>query len=169
VVPRLDRSSETALVVDALASAYLTENRDGLHHLRGRCVVTVNPTELARVLDRDEEEVSADPAAAALDGARRLGAVVLCGGSDKGVASPEGEVWTVQVGGPGLGISGSGDVQSGIVAGLLARGAEPAQAAVWGAYLHGRAGELLGVSVGSVGFLARELAGVLPGLIVELA
>jgi NAD(P)H-hydrate repair Nnr-like enzyme with NAD(P)H-hydrate dehydratase domain len=74
----------------------------------------------------------------------------------------------VQVGGPGLGVSGSGDVQSGIVAGLLARGAEPAQAAVWAAFLHGRAGEALAVSVGPVGFLARELPAQLPRLLAQL-
>ena len=56
-----------------------------------------------------------------------------------------------------------------IVAGLLARGAGPAQAAVWGAFLHGRAGEVLGVSVGSVGFLARELPRVVPRLLSELS
>jgi hydroxyethylthiazole kinase-like uncharacterized protein yjeF len=165
VVPRLS----TTVVIDALASAYLTEHPDGLHHLDGRCVLTVNPTELSRVLHRDEEEVSADPVGAARDGARRLRAVVLCGGSEKGIATPDGSAWLVRVGGPGLGVSGSGDVQSGIVAGLLARGAEPAQAAVWAAYLHGRAGELLAVSVGAVGFLAREIPAQLPGLLSELS
>jgi hydroxyethylthiazole kinase-like uncharacterized protein yjeF len=164
VVPRLG----TTVVVDALASAYLTENPDGLHHLDGRCVLTVNPTELSRVLGRDESEVSDDPLGAARDAARRLRAVVLCGGSEKGIATPDGSAWLVQVGGPGLGISGSGDVQSGIVAGLLARGADAAQAAVWGAYLHGRAGEVLAVSVGAVGFLARELPAQVPSLLSEL-
>lgn len=165
VLPRL----RPTVVVDALASAYLTENQDGLHHLDGRCALTVNPTELSRVLDRDEDDVSADPVRAALDAARRLRAVVLCGGREKVVATPEGATWLVQVGGPGLGVSGSGDVQSGIVAGLLARGADPDQAAVWGAYLHGRAGEALAVSVGALGFLARELPGQLPGLLAELS
>lgn len=164
VVPQLD----TAVVIDAVASAYVTEHRDGLRHLGGRCVLTVNPTELSRVLDREEDEVSADPVGAAREAARTTGAVVLCGGSEKGIAAPDGRAWLVGAGGPGLGISGSGDVQSGIVAGLLARGADPVQAAVWAAYLHGRAGELLAVSLGPVGFLARELPGRLPGLLAEL-
>jgi ADP-dependent NAD(P)H-hydrate dehydratase len=164
VLPRLD----TTVVVDALASAYVTAHHDGLRHLGGRCVLTVNPTELSRVLDRDEDEVSADPMGAARDTAELVQAVVLCGGSTKAVATPDGSAWLVQVGGPGLGVSGSGDTQAGIVAGLLARGAEPAQAAVWGAYLHGRAGELLAVSVGGVGFLAREIPGLVPGLVAQL-
>ena len=165
VLPRLD----TTVVIDALASAYITAHPDGLQHLGGRCVLTVNPTELSRILDREEDEVSADPVGAARDAAEIVQAVVLCGGSEKAVATPDGTSWLVRVGGPGLGVSGSGDTQAGIVAGLLARGAEPAQAAVWGAYLHGRAGELLAVSVGAVGFLAREVPGVVPGLLAELS
>jgi NAD(P)H-hydrate repair Nnr-like enzyme with NAD(P)H-hydrate dehydratase domain len=57
----------------------------------------------------------------------------------------------------GLATSGSGDVLSGIVAGLLARGAAPAQAAVWGVYVHGQAGVRLSRRIGRIGFLAREL------------
>jgi hydroxyethylthiazole kinase-like uncharacterized protein yjeF len=164
VVPRL----HATVVVDALASVYVTENPDGLHHLDGRCVLTVNPNELSRVLGRDEDEVSDDPLGAAQDAAQRLRAVVLCGGSEKGIAAPDGSAWLVQAGGPGLGVSGSGDVQAGIVAGLLARGAEPAQAAVWAAFLHGRAGEELAGSMGPLGFLARELPPELPRLLSQL-
>jgi hydroxyethylthiazole kinase-like uncharacterized protein yjeF len=165
ILPRLD----TTVVVDALASAYVTAHPDGLRHLAGRCVLTVNPTELSRILDRDEDDVSGDPLKAARDTAELVEAVVLCGGTEKAVAAPDGSAWLIQVGGPGLGISGSGDTQSGIVAGLLARGAEPVQAAVWGAYLHGRVGELLAVSVGSVGFLARDIPGQVPALLAELS
>ncbi len=62
----------------------------------------------------------------------------------------------------------SGDVQAGLVAGLVARGAEPAQAAVWGAFLHGAAGQRLAESIGRVGFLARELPAAVPALMEGL-
>ena len=68
-----------------------------------------------------------------------LSSVVLLGGTEKHVVSPGGDAWTYAGGGPGLGVSGSGDVQAGLVAGLLARGAEPEQAATWGAFVHARA------------------------------
>jgi ADP-dependent NAD(P)H-hydrate dehydratase len=163
--PRLSKP----LVVDALASAYLTAHPEGVRHLDGRVVLTVNPTELSRTAGRDEGEVEKDPHDAALDVARRSQVVVLCGGTEKLVVTPEGESWVVQGGGPGLGVSGSGDVQAGIVAGLLARGADPAQAAVWGGYLHARAGERLASSVGAVGYLARELPAEVPPVLAELA
>ena len=164
VVPDL----EGPVVVDALGSAYVTHHPDGLHHLDGRCVLTVNPTELSRTLGEDEDAVGKDLVAAARRLAERARAVVLCGGPVKAVAVPDGRAWLVTEGGPGLGVAGSGDVQAGFVAGLLARGAEPAQAAVWGAYLHAVCGDRLAERVGPVGFLARELPAVAPGLLAEL-
>ena len=157
------------LVVDALASAYLTEHPRGLRHLDGRVVLTVNPVELSRTAGCDESEVEKDPYDAAAEVARRSDVVVLCGGTEKLVVTPAGDAWVVEGGGPGLGVSGSGDVQAGVVAGLLARGAEPAQAAVWGAYLHARSGERLASSIGKVGFLARELPPEVPPVLAELA
>ena len=164
VVPDL----EGPVVVDALASAYVTHHPDGLHHLDGRCVLTVNPTELARTLGEDEDAVHDDLVAAARRLAERAQAVVLCGGPDKAVAAPDGRAWLVTDGGPGLGVAGSGDVQAGFVTGLLARGADPEQAAVWGAYLHAVAGDRLAEQVGALGFLARELPAVAPGLLTDL-
>ena len=166
IVPKL---SDQRVVVDALGSAYVTEETEGLHHLESTAVLTVNPTEIALTLGIEQDQVDDDPLAATLELARRARAVVLCGGSEKFVADPEGRCWRVSAGCPGLGISGSGDVQAGIVTGLLARGAEPAQAAVWGAWLHGTCGEVLADSIGPLGFLARELPAVVPRLLGELA
>ncbi|GAB2865084.1 ADP-dependent NAD(P)H-hydrate dehydratase [Nocardioides pacificus] len=158
-----------AVVLDALASAFLTDHPDGLHHLEGRAVLTVNPTELAHTAGRDKDDVARDPVGCAAVVARRSRVVVVCGGTQKHVVAPDGRSWVIQGGGPGLGVSGSGDVQSGIVAGLLARGADPVQAAVWGGYLHARAGERLAAAVGSVGYLSRELPGQVPAVLSELA
>lgn len=164
VVPHL----EGPVVIDALGSSYVTHHPDGLHHLEGRSVLTVNPTELARTLGEEEGVVGKDLLAAARRLAERARAVVLCGGPVKAIAAPDGEAWQVTEGGPGLGVAGSGDVQAGYVAGLLARGADPAQAAVWGAYLHAVCGDRLAEKVGPAGFLARELPAVAPGLLAEL-
>ena len=119
------------VVIDAVASAFVTEHPDGLHHFEGRAILNVNPTELAKVAHRDEEDVEREPLGAAYEVAERSRVVVLRGGTTKHIVTPEGKAWCVEGGGPGLGISGSGDVQAGIIAGLLARGAAPAQAAVW--------------------------------------
>ncbi|GAB3440608.1 NAD(P)H-hydrate dehydratase [Phycicoccus ginsengisoli] len=164
LVPRL----EAPLVLDAVASAYLGKGGGDVHHLGHGCVLSANMDEVALTLGVPVEDVNGDPAGAARALASRSGAVVLCGGATKTVAAPDGRVWWTDAGGPGLGVSGSGDVQAGIVAGLLGRGAEPEQAATWGSYLHGRAGDELAERIGTVGFLAREVPAVVPSLLHEL-
>ena len=166
IVPKL---TEQAVVIDALGSAYVTDNHECLHHLQSVPVLTLNPTETALTLGVGADEVDEDPLAAALELSRRTRAVVLCGGTEKYVAHPDGRAWVITAGCPGLGVSGSGDVQAGIVSGLLARGAAPEQAAVWGGWLHGTCGEVLAEEVGPIGFLARELPGVVPRLLGQLS
>ena len=129
IVPKLQQQ---AVVIDALGSAYVTEDIEGVRHLDQLAVLTMNPSEVAHALHVDQGRVSDDPLGATLDLARRARAVVLCGGSEKFVANPDGEAWQVSRGNPGLAISGSGDVQAGIVTSLLARGASAEQAAVGG-------------------------------------
>ncbi|NYE38374.1 hydroxyethylthiazole kinase-like uncharacterized protein yjeF [Nocardioides cavernae] len=164
VAPRLGQT----VVLDALATAYVTGRHDDVAALDASVVLTVNPGELACCLEVEDDEVEDDLVSAAVRLADRTGAVVLCGGEVKVVVAG-GDVWRVEAGNPGLGTAGSGDVQAGIAAGLLARGAEPAQAAVWAAYLHATAGDRLAERVGPVGYLARELPGELPRLLAGLA
>jgi NAD(P)H-hydrate repair Nnr-like enzyme with NAD(P)H-hydrate dehydratase domain len=164
LVPHLDQS----IVIDALGSAFVTRHREGLHHLDGRGVLTLNPTELGKTLEIDPEEVDEDPLGATRELAESARVVVVCGGTEKLVAAPDGAAHRISGGGPGLAVSGSGDVQAGLVSGLLARGADPLQAAVWGAFLHAAAGDRLAEQVGPIGFLARELPAVVPSLLVGL-
>lgn len=121
--------------------------------------------EMASLLGCDEAEVEADPLAAGHRCARRYRALVLVKGVQSHVVAPGGASWKYAGGGPGLGVSGSGDVLAGIVGGLLARGAAPLGALLWGVWLHGKAGRALSKRVGPLGFLARELPGEIPALL----
>lgn len=157
------------MVLDAVALAAVTEDVDWVRTLGGQVVLTPNPHELALALHEDDDRVGKEPGAAASRLAERAGAVVSVGGATSWVAAPDGRLWRDDGGGPGLGVSGAGDVRAGLVAGLMARGSGPAQAAVWAGYLHGRAGERLSARTGPLGFLARELGPEVPGLLVEIA
>ncbi len=157
------------LALDALGLAAVTADEGCVHHLDGRVVLTPNPTEAAYALHVEEDEIDEDPAGSAAALAGRTKAVVGLGGATSWIAAPDGRMWRDDSGNAGLGVSGSGDVRAGITGGLLARGAEPAQAAVWAAWLHGRAGERLASSVGRLGFLARELPGEVPHALAEVA
>jgi ADP-dependent NAD(P)H-hydrate dehydratase len=156
------------LAMDALGLSCVTADETCLHHLAGRVVLTPNPTEIAYALHTDEDEIESDPAGAASELAGRTQAVVGLGGATSWIATPDGRLWRDDSGTAGLGVSGSGDVRAGITGGLLARGADPAQAAVWAAFLHGRAGERLASSIGPLGFLARELPAQVPAALAEI-
>ena len=156
------------LAVDALALAALTEDPGCLKSHSAAVVLTPNTAEASHVLQRGEDEVAEDPAGAALAMAAATGCVVSIGGGVGFTAAPDGRLWRDDSGAAGLGVSGSGDVRAGLVAGLMARGADGAQSAVWAAHLHGRAGERLASTVGRLGFLARDLPGQVPAILAEI-
>lgn len=154
--------ADTRIVLDAFALGVLAK-LPGVDRIAGRAVLTPNPAEAARLLERDDVDQN-DGAAVAAEIAARYGAAVSY---ESWVADADGRGWTVPAGHPGLGTSGSGDVLAGAVGGLLARGADPAQAACWGTHLHGTAGDRLAARVGRLGFLAGELVTELPLVLVE--
>jgi len=158
VVPDLRRP---VAVLDALAMAYLTAHRDGVAHLGGRVVLSPNLVELATTLQIDEDTVGGQLVQQSRELAGTAGAVVVTGGEQTVVSSVQGEVWLLDDPLPGLGSAGSGDVKAGVIAGLAARGLEPAAAAAWGVHLHHAAGRRLARQA-PVGFLARELLPCLP-------
>jgi ADP-dependent NAD(P)H-hydrate dehydratase len=99
---------------------------------------------------------------------RVVGAVVAMKGGCTFIVGPDGAAWRCDQGNVGLATSGSGDTLAGVVAGLLARGADPVGATLWGVYLHGEAGDRLARTRGPVGFLARELLAEIPSIMAGL-
>jgi ADP-dependent NAD(P)H-hydrate dehydratase len=168
LVERLLPELEGPVALDALGLAAVTADPSCLHHLGGRVVLTPNPTELAIALHVKPDELEEDQPGAARRLAEQTHATVGLGGATSWIAAPDGRLWQDESGGAGLGVSGSGDARAGVVAGLLARGAAPEQAAVWASYLHGRAGERLAATVGRLGFLARELPPQIPRVLAEV-
>ena len=128
----------------------------------GSAAVSAPAPSAASSSDREIETVEADPLASGRTCASRYGALVLVKGVQSHVVTPDGAAWKYDGGGPGLGVSGSGDTLAGITGGLLARGADPLTALLWAVWLHGEAGKALAQKVGALGFLAREIPGEVP-------
>lgn len=160
LLPMLD--AETPVLLDAYALGCLATHDELRSAVRGPLILTPNETEAGFLLGRDVDDLAADVA----EIASRFDAVVTCRDY---IADGSGRLFTAPVGGPGLGTSGSGDVLSGAVAGLVARGASPLEASVWGTYLHGAAGNRLAARLGPLGYLARELADELTPTLASLA
>ena len=165
--------ADLPIVLDAYAIGALGQLPQAtLEGLAGRLLLTPNHQELERLLAAtfDESGESGGSGSGGSDDpqqvlAERYTAVLS---SDNRIVTPAGDRWQAPAGHPGLGTSGSGDVLAGALAGLLARGVEPAQAACWATYLHAAAGDRLAARVGSLGFLARELLDQLPLVLTEL-
>jgi len=155
---------DVPLVLDAAVLGSLAERADLLKAWKGGATVLPHSGEMSRLLDCEEEEVTVDPLAAARRAAETYGVTALIKGEYSHVVAPDGRAFRFKGGGVGLATSGSGDTLAGIVGGLCARGADTLTATLWGVYLHGEAGRTLSSSIGRVGFLARELLDLVPGL-----
>jgi ADP-dependent NAD(P)H-hydrate dehydratase len=156
------------IVLDAAAMMRLKDHADLLARHSGRVIVTPHAGEMAGILDVGKDEIEADPAETARRVSDRFGIVVILKGACSFIAAPDGRNYSCTHGHPGLGTSGSGDTLAGIIAGLLGRGASPTEAALWGVYLHGEAGNRLAASRGPLGYLAREIPGEIPAVLGEL-
>jgi NAD(P)H-hydrate epimerase len=156
----LDRCLETTLpaVVDA----------DGLNLLAGgnssrdNWILTPHPAEAARLLGSDTAAIQADRVAAARALARKFNAVVVLKGCGTIMASPAGRYAICALGNPGMATGGSGDVLTGVVAGLLAQGLDTWQAAVTGVAAHAAAGDRAAAIGGERGLLASDISLQLP-------
>jgi hydroxyethylthiazole kinase-like uncharacterized protein yjeF len=158
-------NSSAQLVLDAALLHKLAPLEDGARPPEKRPILLPHSGELASLLDCEETQVEADPIASGIRAAQLYQSTVLVKGVVSHVVTPDERIWTYQGGAPGLGVSGSGDALAGIVGGLLARGAEPLTALLWGVWLHGEAGAALAKKVGPIGFLAREIPDEIPALL----
>jgi hydroxyethylthiazole kinase-like uncharacterized protein yjeF len=133
-------------VIDADGLNILAKHADVLARLTsdGRTIViTPHPGEMARLAGISTAEVQANRLDVARDFARQKGVSVVLKGARTLIAHPDGSVAVNTTGNPGMAKGGSGDVLTGLVAGLLAQYKDEPQAAVEAAvFLHGMAADL---------------------------
>jgi hydroxyethylthiazole kinase-like uncharacterized protein yjeF len=154
--------ADKPLLIDAAMLHVLPDREAQVAAFAGARVLTPHPGEMATLMDCDEDDVCAELAEAA---AARFAATVVLKSGETWIATPAAETLHYAGGGPGLGTGGSGDVLAGIIGGLLARGVAPQAAAAWGVWAHGEAGRQLARDIAPLGFLARELLPLVPGLL----
>lgn len=159
VVRALWQSCEGTLLLDADAITIVAE--ENLWALarpsRQRLILTPHPGEMARLTGQSARDADAQRATRAPQWAKQHGLYLVLKGRPTVVATPEGEAWINPSGSAALALAGSGDVLSGLLCGLLARGLDPALALRAGVYWHGVAGERLEAVSGSVGYASQDL------------
>ncbi len=127
----------------------------------GDRVLTPHPGEMARLIGTDVVSVEADRQGVAAELATRSGAVVVLKGAGTVITDGRRQVINT-TGNSGLATGGSGDVLTGLVTGLLARGMSPFDAAWLGVHLHGLAADLASTELGQSGLIASDLPDWIP-------
>jgi NAD(P)H-hydrate epimerase len=175
--PGLGTQSETQQFVrtvlrDTLLPTIL--DADGLNAFAGRAnelreraaplAVTPHPGEMARLLGCTTAQVQADRLMTALNAAKEWNAFVVLKGHCTIVATPDGRAFINSTGNPGMATGGTGDVLTGMLAGLTAQFASAPweQVLGLGVYLHGLAGDFAAEQFGEQSLIATDLVAAIP-------
>ena len=165
--------SEAPMVIDADALNLIAEHEELQGILRARdavgslTVVTPHPAEMARLTKTSVADVVADPVENAAAFAEEYGVICLLKGAVTAISDGT-KVLLNTTGCSAMSKGGSGDVLAGVIAALMAQGADALSAAAVGAYLHGRAGEAAAARVGEYSVLASEIADCIGAAIKDI-
>jgi hydroxyethylthiazole kinase-like uncharacterized protein yjeF len=174
--PGISRNNETSEFVRTVVQKYSVStvlDADGLNAFedaseklngKGRTlVITPHPGEMARLTGLSIPEIQRNRAEVARKFAREHELTVVLKGHRTLIARPDGEVWVNTTGNPGMATGGTGDVLTGMVAGMIAQNSSRVIEAVTAAvYLHGLAGDVACEFTGEQSLVATDLIKALP-------
>jgi NAD(P)H-hydrate epimerase len=150
------------ILVDADGLTNISSNLAALDGIKGDVVLTPHVGEMSRLCGKSKTEIKLGSRAASQDFARRHGVTLVLKDSVTVVASKEGALYVNDGGVPALAKGGSGDVLSGIIGSLMARGLSGLDAAVLGVYLHTECGRMAGRTLHPEASKAGDLIELLP-------
>jgi hydroxyethylthiazole kinase-like uncharacterized protein yjeF len=163
------RAALPPCVVDADGLKLLAKLEHWPELLPERTVLTPHPGEMAVLMGLAKDDIQRDRVQIARQAAAGWRHVVVLKGAHTVVADPQGPCAILPFATPALARAGTGDVLAGAIAGLLAQGMDAWRAAVAGAFLHGRAGELAAEMLeGTASVMAGDVVASLPAAIAEL-
>lgn len=155
------RSNVTPMVVDADALNVLASHRAWMQQLPEGLILTPHPKELDRLVGTSSSD-DFERLTRARELAQQLHAYIILKGHYSALCMPNGHITFNSTGNAGMATAGSGDVLTGIITALLARGYERDQAALMGMYLHGLAGDLAANDIGMESLVASDIIKYLP-------
>jgi NAD(P)H-hydrate epimerase len=174
--PGISRHAETTEFVRTVVQKYsmpMVLDADGLNAFAGTAekldgkgrvlVITPHPGEMARLTGLSIQQVQQDRVGISRAFAREHTVIVVLKGHRTLVAQPDGQVWVNTTGNPGMATGGTGDILTGMVAGMIAQNTQRPREAVTGAvYLHGLAGDIACQAMGEQSLVASDLIKALP-------
>lgn len=161
---------ETSLpvVADADALTLIAGNRDILKKTSHPAILTPHPGEMARLCDTGSADIQKNRTGYSLEFAKKYGVYIVLKGARTVIATPGGRLYINPSGNPGMASGGMGDVLTGVIAGFLCQGYSQEEACIIAVFLHGLAGDMIAGEYGRFGYLASEVANILPGAATRL-
>ena len=152
--------SNQPMVLDADALNLLSRNNDLLELLPKNAILTPHPKEFERLVGHWENDF--ERLYKQQEFSRKHKVVVVLKGAHTSIAAPDGSVYFNSTGNPGMATGGTGDVLTGILAGILGQQYSPFEAAILGVFLHGLAADLAAKELGEDAIIASDLIAFLP-------
>jgi len=168
LVLKIIESLNKPAVIDADGLNALAGRAETLRKLKTDVVLTPHFGELSRLAGIPIEEISKNRIEVTKHWASQLGVILVLKGSPTVIGDPNGNIYINPTGNAGMATAGAGDVLTGTIAGLMAQGASPLDAAIAGVYLHGLAGDLAREDLGEKGLVAGDLVDYLPEAILRV-
>jgi len=150
------------IVVDADGLNNLVGHLELIRNYPSDIILTPHAGELSRLIQEDQREILRNRLEVVRKWAQDLGAVLVLKGAPSIIGDPDGNLFINTSGNAGMATAGSGDVLTGLIAGLRAQGMSALQAAVAGVYLHGLAGDLAREDIGERGMIAGDIMEYVP-------
>jgi NAD(P)H-hydrate epimerase len=160
------RRTQCPIVCDADAINILANHHAWVQQLPKGIIMTPHPKEFDRLEGHSSD--SYERLSKVRDLTQRLGAYVILKGHRSALCCPDGHIVFNSTGNAGMATAGSGDVLTGILTGLLARGYGQREACIVGMYLHGMAGDIAAREVGEESLIARDIIRCLPKAFMKL-
>lgn len=170
ILEQLLSSVELPMIIDGGALSALQDHTRVLDHAASsQLVLTPHTGEFRRLTGSDlpAERSELEPLAARF--AQEYGVVLVLKGEPTYVAGTDGSIYQNLTGNPGLATAGTGDVLSGVIAGIAAQGVETQPAAEAAVYLHGLAGDLAAEAKTQPGMIASDVIDFLPAALKQVA
>ena len=164
----LIRSAKKSMVIDADALNILATHRTWIQQLPEGLIYTPHPKEFDKFYG-SEAANDYDRLMKARDMAQRLQGYIILKGHHSALCIPNGQIIFNSTGNAGMATAGSGDVLTGILTALLARGYTPKEAAMIGMYLHGLAGDYAARELGMESLIASDIIQYLPKAFKKLS
>lgn len=145
------------VILDADGLNVTANHLEWLKEAKAQVIVTPHLGEMARLTGKDISEIKNNFLQTAKDFAREYHVICVLKDARTVTALPDGRLYINRSGNSGLAAGGSGDVLTGILAGLIAQGMEASQAAPLGVYLHGASADKKLPEVGAYGMTAQDV------------